>query len=93
MTDAACQNKEVEDGVHEGFLMKRVEEGACDIADALCYDPDDGSRRHAVNEGFEGDQYGEPHTNETERLDVGVLLQLDKADDGACYGTEPHKGE
>ena len=64
----------MEDGVHEGLLVKRVEQGASDVAYALGDNPYNGSRRHAVNKGFEGYQHAESHADQTEGLDVGVLL-------------------
>ena len=79
--------------MHEGLLVEGVEEGTGNIADALGNNPDDGCCRHAVDEWFEGYQHAEAHADKAERLDVGMLLQLHKADNGAGNGTQPYKGE
>ena len=70
MADAACEDEEVEDGMHEGLLVEGVEEGTGNIADALGNNPDDGCCRHAVDEWFEGYQHAEAHADKAERLDA-----------------------
>ena len=46
VADATCQDEEVEDGVHEPFLVDAVEYGTRDVAYALGDDPDDGGWRY-----------------------------------------------
>ena len=93
MTEAAGEDKEVENGMHIALTVERIEYGSRNIAYALGDNPDDGCCRHRVKEGLEGNEYGESHADETESFYVGVLLQPDKADDGACNGTQPHERE
>ena len=93
VTDAAGQHKEVENGMHVALTVERIEYGSRNIAYALGDNPDDGCCRHRVKEGLEGNEYGESHADETEGLYVGVLLQPDEADEGACNGASPHEDE
>ena len=93
MTDAARQHEEVEHRVHVLLLIERIEDGPRDIADALGDNPDDGCRRHGVDQRLEGHEHAQPHPHEAEGLQVGMLLQPDEAHDGARYRTEPDKGE
>ena len=93
MADGAGEDEEVEDGVHVFLLVQRVEDGSRDVAHALGYNPDEGSGGDAVEQGFEGNEHREAHADEAEGLEVGVLLQADEADDGACQCTCPHEEE
>ena len=93
MTDGTCKDEEVEHGVHILLLVQTIETCARDVADPLSDNPHEGGRGDAVNQGFEGYQHAQSHADETECLNVGVLLQSDKADNGTCNGTGPHKRE
>ena len=93
MTEAAGEDKEVENGMHVALTVERIEYGSRNIAYALGDNPDDGCCRHRVKEGLEGNEYGESHADETEGLYVGVLLQSEEADEGACNGASPHEDE
>ena len=93
VADASCQHEEVEHAVHVLPLVQRIEHGAGDVSDALGDNPYQGRRRHRLVQGLEGHQHAETHANETERLDVGVLLQVDETHDGSRDGTEPYEDE
>ena len=94
MADAAEEDEEVEGGVHvAAAAAEAVEDGAGDVADAFGHDPVDGDEGGSVHQGLEGDEHGESHEAEAERLDIGVLLQAAERDDGAGQGAEPHEGE
>ena len=74
MTYRAYKNKEVENGMHILFLVKGIEHCTRDIADTLSNNPDDGCCADRIKQRLKGHQYRQAHTNETKRLDVGVLL-------------------
>ena len=93
VTEASCEDEEVEDRMHIALMVKGVEEGSCDVAHALGYNPYHGCCGDGVDERLESYQYRESHADEAESLYVRVLLQPDKADDGACNGTQPHERE
>ena len=91
MTDGASENKEVEHGVHILRLVQRIEYGSRDIADALSDDPDESGSWHRVDQRLKGHKHAQTHTYEAERLQVGVLLQPDEADNRASQRTGPHE--
>ena len=93
VADAAGKYEEVENGVHVLALVQRVEDGAGDVADALGDDPRERGWRDAVEQGLQGDEYAEAHTDEAEGLNVRVLLQSAQADDGARQRTRPYEDE
>jgi len=83
----------MEDGVHVFRLVQAVEDGTRDVTDALGDEPDDSSLRHTVHQRFEGHEHTQAHADETERLEVRMLLQMDETGDGARYRTGPDKDE
>ena len=91
MTDGACQDEKVKDGMHIALFVQRIEKCACDITDPFCYNPCDSSRGNIVNQRFEGHQYAKTHTNETEGFYIGMLFQANKTDNRSGNGTEPDK--
>ena len=93
VTDTACEDKEVEYGVHVAALVERVKDSTGDVAHPLGDDPYDGCRGDGVDERLEGYEHAQSHADEAEGLEVGMLLELPEADDGARYGTEPYKRE
>ena len=93
VADAAGEDEEMEDGMHIFPFVQTVEDGASDIADAFADNPDEGCCWHTVDEGFEGYEYAEAHSDETECFDVAVVLQFAEGDDGADDGAEPHEAE
>ena len=70
MTDAAEEDEEMEDGVHIFLLVESIEDGTCDVGDTLGDEPDDGGSRDGVQEGLEGHQHTQPHTDKTESLNI-----------------------
>ena len=93
VADAAGEDEEMEDGMHVFPFVQTVEDGAGDIADAFADNPDEGCCWHTVDQGFEGYEYAEAHSDETKGLDVAVVLQFAEGDDGADDGAEPHEAE
>ncbi len=93
VAETACKDKEMEDGVHVTLPVEGVEDGTGDIGDTLSDEPYHSGGGDSVEEGLEGDEDAQSHADETEGLDVGVLLELDEADDGASKGTGPYEDE
>lgn len=93
MADAACEDTEMEYGMHVFRLVERIEHGTRDIEDALEHNPYKGIGRYGVEERFEGYQHAESHDTEAGRLDVGMVLEFDEANNGANDGTGPYKRE
>ena len=91
VADAAGKHKEVEDGVHVTALVQTIEDGSRNVCYTLGYNPDDGSCGHGIYQRFEGYQHRETHADETEGLDIGMLLQPYKAHNGSGNGTEPYE--
>ena len=48
MTDAAKEDEEMEDAVHILLLVESIEDGTCDIGDALGDEPYDSSSRDSI---------------------------------------------
>ena len=65
VADAAGEDEEMEDGMHIFPFVQTVEDGAGDVADTFADNPDEGGSGHAVDEGFESDEYAEAHSDET----------------------------
>ena len=93
VAEAAGKDKEMEDGVHVTLPVEGIEGGTGDIGDTLGDEPYHGGSGDRVEERFEGDEDAQSHADETERLDVRVLLEFDEADDGAGKGTGPYEDE
>ena len=91
MTHATGEDEEMEHGVHVLLLVQGIEHGTRNVTHALGNEPDDGCCRHGVHQGLESHEYTEAHAHETEGLEVGMLFQMDKADNGSCDGTSPDK--
>ena len=93
MTQRARQHKEMEHRVHIPPFVQRVEQCSRDVAYALSHNPHHRCRRHRVNQRLESHQHTQPHADEAESLQIGMLFQPDKAHDGSRYGTRPDKHE
>ena len=93
VADAAGEDEEMEDGMHIAPFVETVEEGTGDVADAFGYNPDEGCCWHTVDQGFEGDEDAETHSDETNGFNVTMVLQFAEGDDGADDGAEPHEAE
>ena len=87
MADAAEEDKEMEDRVHEALLVEAVEDGTGDVCHSLGYYPRHRGSAHAVEKRLEGHQHRQAHAHKTESLDVAVLLQMAETDYSARYGT------
>ena len=83
----------MEHGVHIPLFVQGVEDGTRDVGYSLSNNPDEGSGRYRIYQGLESYQHTKAHTHKTERLDIGVFFQSDKADDGSHNGTQPNKAE
>lgn len=64
VTEASCEDEEVEDRMHIALMVKGVEDGSCDVAHALGYNPYHGSCGDGVDERLESNQYRESHADE-----------------------------
>ena len=93
MADAAGEDKEMEDGVHESFFIDDVEHGSGYVSFSLVENPYLVGSAHAVEQRLEGDEYREPHQAEADGLEVGVVFQFDETGDGAGDGCSPDKRE
>ena len=87
MADAAEEDEEMEDGMHEALLVETVEDGTGDVGNALGDYPWDGGGADTVEKGLEGYKHRQTHTNETKGFEIAVLLEMAKTDYGAGYGT------
>ena len=87
VADAAEEDEEMEDGMHEALFVETVEDGTGDVGNALGYYPRDGSGADTVEKGFEGNKNRQAHAHETKGLEIAVLLEMAKTDYGAGYGT------
>ena len=92
MADGAGEDEEVEDGVHEGTVVERVEQGSSDVADALGDNPGEGGG-DGVDEGLQGHEARKSHEDEAGSLQVAVLLEPRKAHHRAHDGARPDEGE
>lgn len=70
VTDGACEDEEVEYGMHVFPLVQAVEDGSRDVAHPLGYQPDDCSGRHAIHQRFKGHKDAQAHTYETEGFQI-----------------------
>ena len=93
VADAAGEDEEMEDGMHVFPFVQTVEESACDIADTFADNPDEGCCWHTVDQGFEGYEYAETHSDETKSFHMTVVFQLAEGDDGADDGAQPYEAE
>ena len=57
MANGACQNEEVEHGVHIATLVQAIEDCSSDIAYTLGNNPNDGGSRDAVDKRLESDEH------------------------------------
>ena len=94
VTNRTCEDEEMEHGMNVGTVVRKgVDDSTRDVTHTLGHEPPYGGRLDAIHEGPESYEAGEPHEHEARRLDVAVLAQAHKADDGARDGGEPHKAE
>ena len=87
MADAAEEDEEMEDGMHEALLVETVEDGTGDVGNALGYYPCDSGSANTVEKGLEGYKNRQAHAHETKGFEIAVLLEMAKTDYGAGYGT------
>lgn len=92
VADGAGEDEEVEDAVHEGTIVERVEEGTRDVADALGNNPCKGGW-DGVDERFQGNKARKAHEDEAGGLEIAVFLEFAKTHDGAHDSTNPHESE
>lgn len=91
MADVAEDDKDMEHGVDVGHTLEAVEHSARDISYTLANDPEDDGEATTVVEGFESDEYGEPHEHITGGLEVALRLHLAETQCCAHDSTQPHK--
>ena len=76
MADAAEEDEEMEDGMHEALLVETVEDGTGDVGNALGDYPRDGGSADTVEKGLEGNKNRQAHAHETKGLEVAMLLEM-----------------
>ena len=92
----------MEDGVHVGALVERIEQRSGDVACPFADNPSHGMRTHGVHQRLEGDQYHQAHQHVADGFQMvvlpiktGVILRLDAIDvklNGVTAITKPSKG-
>ena len=87
MADAAEEDEEMKDGMHEALFVETIEDGTGDVGNALGDYPRDGGRADTVEKGLEGNKNRQAHAHETKGFEVAVLLEMAKTDSGAGDGT------
>ena len=75
VADAAEEDEEMEDGMHEALLVETVEDGTGDVGNALGYYPRDGSGADTVEKGLEGNKNRQAHAHKTKGFEITVLLE------------------
>ena len=75
VADAAEEDEEMEDGMHEALFVETVEDGTGDVGNALSYYPCDSGGADTVEKGLEGDKDGQAHAYETKGFEIAVLLE------------------
>ena len=87
VADAAEEDEEMEDGMHEALFVETVEDGTGDVGNALGDYPRDGGGADTVEKGLEGYKDGQAHAHETKGFEIAVLLEMAKTNYSAGYGT------
>ena len=80
VADAAEEDEEMEDGMHEALFVETVEDGTGDVGNALGYYPWDGSGADTVEKGLEGYKNRQTHAHKTKGFEITVLLEMAKTD-------------
>ena len=86
VADAAEEDEEMEDGMHEALLVETVEDGTSDVGNTFGYYPWDGGGADTVEKGLEGYKDRQTHAHKTKGFEITVLLEMAKTDYGAGYG-------
>ena len=87
VADAAEEDEEMEDGMHEALIVETIEDGTSDVGNTFGYYPWDGGSADTVDKGLEGYKDRQTHAHKTEGFEITVLLEMAKTDYGAGYGT------
>ena len=94
VAEGAGEDEEMEDAVGVGAVgAYGIEHGAGDVHNAFGYEPAYGGGADALHQRAESYEDREAHKNVADGLEVAVLLEVDEADYGACYGAEPNETE
>ena len=75
VADAAEEDEEMEDGMHEALLVETVEDGTGDVGNALGDYPWDGGSTDTVEKGLEGYKDRQTHAHKTKGFEITVLLE------------------
>ena len=70
----ATQNEEVEDGMHIGAFVQRVEQRSGNVTGPFTDNPTHGMRTHGIHQWLEGDQYDKSHQDIANRFQITVFL-------------------
>ena len=87
MADAAEEDEEMEDGMHEALLVETVKDGTGDVGNTFGYYPWGGGGADTVEKGLEGYKNRQTHAHKTKGFEITGRLEMAKSDYGAGYGT------
>ena len=75
VADAAEEDEEMEDGMHEALLVETIEDGTGDVGNTFGYYPWDGSGADTIEKGLEGYKNRQTHAHKTKGFEITVLLE------------------
>ena len=76
MTDGAQQDKDVENGVHIGLLVERIEEGTRDVHHTFGDNPRRGNHARRIPKGSERHDHRQAHQHITDGLEMTVRITI-----------------
>ena len=93
MADGAQQDKDVENGVHIGFLVERIEEGTRDVHHTFGDDPRRGNHARRIPKGTKCHNHRQAHQHITDGLEMTVGITIEETEDAADDSCTPNETE
>ena len=93
MADGAQQDKDVENGVHIGLLVERIEEGTRDIHHTFGDDPRRRNHARRIPKGTKRHKDRKAHQYITDGLKMTVGITIEETEDAADDGRTPNETE
>ena len=93
MADGTQQDKDVENGVHIGLLVERIEECSRDVHHTFGDDPRRGNHARRIPKGSERNKDRKAHQYITDGLKMTVGITIEETEDAADDGCTPNETE
>ena len=93
MADGTQQDKDVENGVHIGLLVERIEECSRDVHHTFGDDPRRGNHARRIPKGTKRHNHRQAHQHITDGLEMTVGITIEETEDAADDGCTPNETE